>query len=187
MEALDKYIRVKVLVPGEDGEYMVFAKVQGKKRDKEGNLVGSYNANPMLNSHVYKLKMPDGHVAEYTTNQIAESLYSQVDEDGYETGILDEITDHRRGEEAVSCDDGFTKTIQGVQWPVITTKGWDIQVRCHWSMRATPLSIECAEYAISQGIGHEPAFNWWKHKVMKKHDHTIAKVVARCRKKAMKF
>jgi hypothetical protein len=34
--------------------------------------------------------------------------------------------------------------------------------------------IQTAEYAVAQGIDHEPAFNWWVSHVLKKRDSIIA-------------
>jgi hypothetical protein len=36
---------------------------------------------------------PDGNVAEYSANVIAESLYSQVDDEGRQYLLMDEIID----------------------------------------------------------------------------------------------
>lgn len=195
LEELDKYIGAHVMVPNEQGEHMVLAKIIGKKRDAEGNHIGDYHPNPLLDTHVYQLQYPNGHVEEYTTNQIAESLYSQTDNEGFDEGILDEIVDMRRNSEAITIDDGYVETTCGVMKPVITTKGWDVQVK--WrdgSVDWLPLSsikesnpVQCAEYAILHGYDKEPAFNWWVRHVLRKRDRIISKVKMRCRKKNMKF
>ena len=36
--------------------------------------------------------------------------------------------------------------------------------------------MQTAEFAVVQGIGHEPAFNWWVKHVLKKRDRIIAGV-----------
>ena len=64
--------------------------------------------------------------------------------------------------------DSYITTSSGQRRPVITTKGWDVQVR--WSDQSTgwlPLSelkesnpTELAEFAIAAGVNKEPAFNW---------------------------
>ena len=80
---------------------------------------------------------------------------------------------------------------------MITTKGWDVQVK--WSDQSSswiPLKlikesnpIEVAEFAVSNGFSKEPAFAWWVHKVLKKRERLINRVKARrCRKPGrMKF
>ena len=50
--------------------------------------------------------------------------------------------------------------------------------------------LECAEYAVSQDLADEPAFNWWVPWVLKKRQHIISKVRtrnARYLKRSQKF
>jgi hypothetical protein len=174
LEELDKYIGAQVLVPDAHGEHMVLAKIVDKKRDSQGNVIGAYNPNPLLDTHIYKLQYPNGHIEEFATNQIAENLYAQMDEFGYNEGILDEIIDVRKNADAIPASEGFVESIHGIRKPVITTKGWDVQVR--WrdgSFDWLPLSdikesnpVQCAEYAILHGMDKEPAFNWWVRSVL---------------------
>lgn len=92
LEALDEYINAKVVVPGKDGETKVLATVKGRKRDAQGNLIGgSSNSNPILDTRLYNLEFPDGHVETYPTNLIAEALYDQVDANGFNHDIFHEI------------------------------------------------------------------------------------------------
>ncbi len=64
-----------------DGVY-ARAKIIGRKRDPNGNLIGSYNPNPLLNTRVYLASFPNGHIAEFSANLISESIYNNVSEDG---------------------------------------------------------------------------------------------------------
>jgi hypothetical protein len=194
MKDLDEYIGANIVLPGKDGASEVLAEVKGRKRDSNGVLIGVSNVNPILDTRIFQVEFPDGHLEEYATNIIIESLYSQVDTEGYDTGILDEIVGHRKRSTAISIADGFT-VINNRSTPKITTKGWDVQVK--WKDGSTdwlPLSqvkesnpIEVAEYAVAQKINREPAFHWWVTKVLKKRDRLIHKVVSRCRKGNMKF
>jgi len=70
------------------------AKIVGRKRDGDGNLVGQYNNNPLLNTRIYLAEFPDGHIAEYSTNVIAEAIYDSVNDEGYQELIFDSIIDH---------------------------------------------------------------------------------------------
>ena len=54
-----------------------------QKLDHGGKLIGTSNDNPILNTAVYSVETPDGHIAEYTANFIAENLYSHVYRVGY--------------------------------------------------------------------------------------------------------
>jgi hypothetical protein len=184
MAQLDEYIGAHIVVPGKNGEGEVLARVHSRKRDTNGNLIGERNTNPILDTRVFNLEYPDGHIEEYTTNIVAENLYSNVDENGYSTALF----------EAVKIADGYVTTGHTPK-PVITTKGWDLKVR--WqdgSYDWIPLSqlkesnpVQVAEYACSHNIHKEPAFNWWVPKVIRKRDRLINKVVTRQRRTSMKF
>ena len=193
LEELDQYIGANVVLPGRDG-VEVLAQIAGRKRDHNGKSIGTENSNPILDTRVYHVEFPDGHLEEYSTNKIAEALYSQLDEDGFNTGLIKEICDHQRLDTAVPISEGFAG--EGTnRKAVITTKGWRLKIL--WtdgSYDWLPLSqvkesnlIECAEYAIAQGIHKEPAFNWWVPHVIRKRDRLINKVVHRTRKSNMKF
>ena len=63
-------------------------------------------------------------------------------------------------------------SIQGRPVTCKTTVGWHIC--CQWKNGSTSLEkfselkechlVQTTEFAVSQGIDHEPAFNWWvKH------------------------
>ena len=58
---------------------------------------------------------------------------SNVDEDGYNVGCIDKIVDHQRKDTVLSTSEGFVMTGTSSK-PVITTKGWDLQV--HWKDRS---------------------------------------------------
>jgi hypothetical protein len=47
--------------------------------------------------------------------------------------------------------------------------------------------IESVEYAVSQGISNEPAFNWWAQHTLKKRDTIISAVRARFIRRDYKF
>ena len=120
---------------------------------------------------------------------------SNVDEEGYDVGWINEIIDHRKKDMALSASEGFVIT-GTTSKPVVTTKGWDLQIR--WkdgSVDWLPLlqvkeaiSVELAEYAVAQKINKEPAFNWWVNKTLRKRERIIGKIGARkSRKPNMKF
>jgi hypothetical protein len=65
-----------------------------------------------------------------------------------------------------------------------STIGW--QVCCQWKNGSTSWEnladlkeshpLETAEYAVTQGIDHKPAFNWWVPHVLKMRDRIISLV-----------
>ncbi len=68
-----------------------------------------------------------------------------------------------------------------------STIGW--QVCCQWKDGSKSWEnladlkeshpLETAEYAVTQGIDHKPAFNWWVPHVLKKHGWIISLVCKR--------
>ena len=165
---LDQYLNAEVLLP-KDGKHMQAAQVIGRSTDGNGNPIGQYDANPIMNSRVYDVMSPDGSIQQYAANIIAENLYSQVDEEGHRYIMLDEIVDHRKNDDAVEKQDAFITNNYGRKSRTITTKGWDFLI--NWkdgSQSWVPHKdikesnpIEVSEYAHSRGIMHKPAFAWW--------------------------
>ena len=60
---------------------------------------------------VYNVDTPDGHIAEYISNIIAENLYSQVYRDGYNRNILCEIVGHRKIDDTIPMENRYYDTI----------------------------------------------------------------------------
>ena len=106
-----------------------------RKRDVLGKPIGKEHSNPILNIRIYELEIPDGRVDEYAVNIIIENIIEQIDDQGWNTGILEQIVallsdpdvDIRTGEQS------FTN-VNRIQRPVITTKGWDIQVKWRYQI-----------------------------------------------------
>ena len=114
---------------------------------------------------------------------IAENLYSQIDDEGNQFLMLDEIVDHRTNGSAVSVDDGWVTSSAGKRRRQ-TTKGWDLLIQ--WKDLSTswvPLKdmkesfpIQVAEYAVNNKIAEQPAFAWWVKTVLRKRGRIIEKV-----------
>ena len=176
-EEFDAYIGAQVVLPSKDGESQVLTKVISRKRDADGKVVGKGNSNPILDTRIYQVEFPDGAVAEYSANIIAENILSQVDSDGYTHNFLSETLGHRSNSEAVMVEDGLIHSKSGLK-PIITTKGWEIYVK--WKDQSTSWvllkdlkesnPVELAEYAVSQHIQSEPAFKWWVGYTSKKRE-----------------
>jgi hypothetical protein len=83
--------------------------------------------------------------------------------------VLDQITDHRKDESAISIVDGYTISANGNRTPKRTTCGWSLL--CTWKDGSSDWialkdlkdsnPIELAEYAVVNKIQEEPAFKWW--------------------------
>lgn len=57
------------------------AKIVGRKRDQDGNLVGRFNPNPLLNTRIYLAEFPDGHIMELGAYVMTDTIFNQIDDD----------------------------------------------------------------------------------------------------------
>jgi hypothetical protein len=133
------------------------AKIIGRKRDNEGNLIGQFNNNPLLNTRIYLAEFPDGHIAEYSTNMIAEAVYDSVNDDGYEEQLFHLIVDHQFNPEMETSPTKFS------------TKAWKVKVM--WQDGSTTwhslsdiknsFPVQLAKYVMDNQLDKTPAFRWW--------------------------
>ena len=72
------FIGVYITLPGDDRESMVLARVKDRKRNHDGELVGTSNSNPILNTVVYNVETHDGSIQEYSANAIAENYGTKL-------------------------------------------------------------------------------------------------------------
>jgi hypothetical protein len=117
-------------------------------------------------------------------NLIAEAMYAQCDPDRNQYVLLDSIIDHRRLDTAIRPSDQKVVRPDGRTYMKRSTIGW--QVCCQWKDGSTSCEnlaelkdshpLETAEYAVTQGVDHNPAFNWWVPHVLKKRDRIISLV-----------
>ena len=181
----DKYLGAEINL--NRGGQVLRGRVVGRKRDNDGNPVGRASDNPLLDTREYLVEFVDGSTEAYTTNLIAEAMYSQVDEEGHLQVLMEDINDHRKDGSAVPVDDGFMTTRSGRRVRRRTTKGWELNVQ--WkdgSSDWVPLKdlkesypVQVAEYAVANKLAEEPAFAWWISDVLKKRDRIISKVKSR--------
>eukprot|EP00957_Ditylum_brightwellii_P170937 13010907-Ditylum_brightwellii.AAC.1 len=79
MSLTDLMIGIEVLMPqGEEGQHL--CKVLRKSVDAEGNSTGIYDDDPSLNTIIYDLEFPDGHIEQYGANLIAQNVIEQVED-----------------------------------------------------------------------------------------------------------
>jgi hypothetical protein len=112
-----------------------------------------YNSNLILNTRVYLAEFPDGTVSEYAANIIAEAIYEQVNDDGYDTVIFSHIIGH-----------DYAPTKEVVTPFSKSTKGWSVCVE--WKDGTTawhPMTeikntfpIQLAEYAMANNLQDKP-------------------------------
>ena len=78
---------------------------------------------------MYEVEYQDNHTAELAANLIAENLFAQVDEEGNRSVLFDEIVYVRTDGTQVLQQDAFVNTSIGTQRRVITTKGWEVNLK----------------------------------------------------------
>lgn len=78
-ETYDRLLSAEVILPEEN--LLVPAPVINRKHDSD-DPIGVALKNPVLDTKIYEVQFPDGHVEEYAANVIAENIYSQVDIQG---------------------------------------------------------------------------------------------------------
>lgn len=142
------------------------------------------------------IEFPDGQVKEYAANIIAENLLTQVDEDGYSlTMMKDILASQKDAQIVVPIDSANVIMANGQSRPRKTTKGWKLLVLWEDGLKSwIPLKdmkeshpFEVAEFARSQDIDKEPAFNWWVPYTLKKHAMIISKIKACIQKTTHKY
>jgi hypothetical protein len=193
-EAYDALIAAELMLP--KGDILTSAKVVARKRDADGNPIGIANQNPILDTLIYEVQFPDGHTESYAANIIVENMYAQVDHEGNQFLLLDEIIDHRSDEHAVQIDAKYVDTPSGQRLKK-TTDGWYLKVQ--WKEGTTSWEtlrdlkesnpIEVAEYAVGHNLCEEPAFAWWVPFTLRKRNKIVASIKTRAkhRKKDYKF
>ncbi len=83
------------------------AKIEGRKRNADGNFIGRRHANPMLDSSIYVVEFPDGKQPDVSFNTIAEHLFTQIDSEGNLTRIFKGIVGHQKHPRAINKEDQF--------------------------------------------------------------------------------
>ncbi|KAL7481617.1 hypothetical protein ACHAW6_007296 [Cyclotella cf. meneghiniana] len=143
-----------------------------------------------MDTRVYEVHFPDGHIKELAMNTIAGALYAQCNPDGNQYLMLEAIVDNRKNPDvAISLNDQV-KIVNGKKVVSHSTRGW--KLCCEWKdgnlMESHPLQV--AEFSLAVGIADEPAFNWWVTWVLKKRVRIISLVKhqsARYHKRTHKF
>ena len=128
-------------------------------------------------------------------NNIAENLFTQIDDEGNRQVLMDEIIGHQSNEHAVKQQDAFIMTKMGTKRCRETTKGWELLIR--WKDGGTDwialkdikesYPVQVSKYTVSSRISKEPAFAWWSSSVLKKHNRIIAKTKSKYWLRTHKF
>ena len=157
-------------------------------------MTGKSNPNPILDTRVYVVELPDGEEAKFTANAIAGAMYSQCDMEGNQFLLMEAISDHKKLSDAVPMADKYVY-YKGRKCLRKSTKGWKLCITWKdgtttWERLADVKEsnpVQVAKYAVSRGIADEPAFAWWVPYTLKKRDRIIAAVNKRYHKRIHKF
>jgi hypothetical protein len=126
-EILDKYLNTELIFDmgtGAERRGRVIKRAKGTT----GQSIGRGHANPLFDTREYVVEFTDGSTENYFANVIAENMYAQVDDEGRQYQLLDEIADHRSDGTALRIEDGFTVSHNGNRVPKQTTRGWSLLV-----------------------------------------------------------
>eukprot|EP00804_Cyclotella_cryptica_P031332 CCRYP_011130-RA/>CCRYP_011130-RA protein AED:0.34 eAED:0.34 QI:0/0/0/1/0/0/3/0/252 len=135
-----------------------------RKREPDGNLVGTAHVNPALDTRFYEVRFPDGRSKELAANVIAEAVYAQCDADNNQYVLLDAIVDYRK-------DPSMAVSRNNQDGSCVASGKLSNLKESH------PLQV--AEFTFAVQIANEPAFNWWVNWVLKKGDWNISLVKCR--------
>ena len=189
-----QYVGAEVMLPTGDGNEK--GRVKDRKRNSDGQVVGVANLNPILDTRVYAVEVPDGMVGEYAAHVIADHmLFSLSDPEGNQMLPLEAIVAHWKDGQAVRKADMYVFR-DGRQNLRKTTKGWQLCVE--WKDGSTTTwerladvkewhPVEVAEYAIAHDVQDEQAFVWWVADTIDNRNRIIAAVKQRVAKKNEKF
>jgi hypothetical protein len=123
----DALINSEVLLDKDNAT--AIARVVRRAVDSQGQVIGAWNANPILNTLVYECEFNDGTVKEYAANTIASNIYEEGDANGFLSALLHTIVDHKSSGEAVKMTDKYYHTKNGTQRMQETTIGWSFLVQ----------------------------------------------------------
>jgi hypothetical protein len=170
-EAGDNYISAEVLLPL--GGVLRGGKVISCKRGADGNTVAQAHDWPILDTRIYDVEFDDGTITELTANKIAKCMYAQCNPGDNQYILFDCFVDFDKSLTTISLADQNIAA-KGRPTKRRNIHGW--KICCQWkdgSMTWESLKelkeshpLEMAEYAVTQGIEHEPVFNWWVPQVL---------------------
>jgi len=194
----DRYVGAEVELS--IGDSVMSGKVVRRKRDPDGIPKGRAHSNPILDTRTYEVEFPDGQIAEYSANIIAQNMYSQCDSEGNQYLLLKAIVDWQKDETATTRERQYIRLgnknhIESNKHLRKTTKGWKLCVEWRdgttsWERLADLKEsnpIEVAEFAVAQGIDKEPAFAWWVPYVLSRRNRIVAAVNKRYHKRTHKY
>jgi hypothetical protein len=112
-EAIDKYLNVELIMNmGTKDEQR--GRVIKRTRGLDGKPIRRVHANPLFDTRQYNIEFTDVAHEKYQANIIAEIMFAQVDTEGNQFLLLQEITDHKSDRSAIPIPDGMTRNHNGM-------------------------------------------------------------------------
>ena len=117
-------------------------KVFGQSKDDDGNIIGKYDSNSILNIMVYYVEFPDVSIRKYGANVISDNMYSQVDSKGFSHSILYGILDFSEDTNALQKGDQYIITKSDQLRMIKSTVGWNLLIAWTYGIEQwIPLSV----------------------------------------------
>jgi hypothetical protein len=186
----DKRINAEVQL--QLGDDMTSAKVRKRATGPDGTVIGTYDGNPILNSMVYEVELPDGQVKEYSANVIAVNRWTQVDSDGFTPTMMEGIVDYRKDDAtAVSQQECMSRPSKVRDDSERPQQNGDFSPRVGRPVRILDILEGYEGISFSGGgracqgsrnSGCEPAFVWWLPYTLRKQEETLSAVKSRIQK-----
>ena len=122
----DDYLNNQVML--KTGDRMLKCVVVNQTHDLKNTPIGQRNNNPLLDTRICDLRLPDGQIDQHTANTIAECIYSDIDEEGHVFTMMNDLFSHKKDDTALTKDEASYFTTSGQLQNKPTTKGWKIEV-----------------------------------------------------------
>jgi hypothetical protein len=122
-EAMDKCLNVELIMNmGTNDERR--GRAIKRMRGLDGEPISCSHPNPLFDTREYEIEFTDGSNEKYQANIIAENMFAQqVDDEGNQYLLLQEITNHKKDNSAIPISDGKISSANGQPKPKITTRG----------------------------------------------------------------
>ena len=191
-EAFDTLLNAEVLI--NVGDEHTLGTVTKQAWGADGTPIGRRDDNPLLETRMYEVWMPNRSSCEITYNIIAENLFSQCNSEGRQYQLIIEISDHRSDDADIKKGDEWIDNKAGKRRN-ITTHGWSFLMEwkngsADWiALKDLKSSypVQVAEYAVANNIEDKPALAWWSKDVLRKRNRIVSKVKSRYWKTTHKF
>ena len=128
-DVYDTYLIMELAIPQGDSLEPRLAGVTKRLKDANGLPIRLANENPILDTKMYEVEYLNEERMSLAANNIAENLFTQIDNEGNRQVLMDEIIGHRSNEHAEKQQDAFITTKMGTKRRRETTKGWELLIR----------------------------------------------------------